>query len=157
MRYAGKIATALLLIVYVVAFVGFRLHECSLDHSVEVLPLLAGETCEEVHHHLCGDEAHCGHHHHHCAEDHHDDAEAAGQQIGEADCCSNSTHCLSDAQLVPGDGSDSAGVKCLPAAIEAATVSEAPALRVVFAGASVASLRSIQGRTMLALYSVRRV
>ena len=157
MKFAGKFATALLLLVYVAAFVGFRLHECSLDHTVEVLPLLAGETCEEVHHHLCGDEDHCGHHHHHCAEDHHEASDAAGLQISEADCCSNSMHCLSDAQLLPDDGSDFAGVKCLQAAPEVSIALETPAAEVVFAIASAAAARPLTGRTVLALYSVRRV
>jgi hypothetical protein len=157
MKFAGKIATVLLLLVYMTAFVGFRLHECALDHTVEVLPLLAGESCEEVHHHDCGDEARCGHHHHHCAEDHHQESTAADPQFSEADCCSNSLHCLSDAQLLRGVSDVSVAVKCLPAAPVAAIVCEAPSAPVVFAGASAPAMRSLKGRTMLALYSVRRV
>ena len=157
MKLSGKIATALLLMVYVVAFVGFRLHECSLDHSVEVL-LLADDSCKEVHHHNCSDDDHCGHHHHHCAEDHQGGAPEDGAvAVSEADCCENSVHCLSDAQLVPDDGGDDLALKCLPAAVFAATACDAQPAGPLFADVNSAAPRLMQGRTVLVLYSVRRV
>lgn len=156
MRIAGKIATALLLVVYVAAFAGFRLHECSVDHTVEVL-LLAGDTCEEVHHHNCDDASHCSHHHHHCAEEHEaQDAATDGLQLSEVDCCANSLHCLTDAQLAS-DGDDLTSVRYLALA----PVPVCPAAVEPFAAVSAPAPGSpkvpLPGRIVLALYSVRRV
>ena len=152
---AGKILAALLLVAYVWASFGFRLHECSLDHSVEVLSLLAGDTCEQVHHHHCSDAAHCGHHHHHCSEDHAFQQPSSGVQISEADCCTNSLHILSDEQIVTDDGgaADSvvfAALVPVPGYVAATPVQ----------GVSTASFAPCvpaqSGRSMLALYSVIR-
>lgn len=158
MKIAGRIAAALLLMAYIVAFVGFRLHECAVDRTVELLPLLAGESCEDVHHHHCSDAAHCGHHHHHCAEDHQGhDADTAPVQISEADCCTNSLHCISDAQIVSDSGNDIYGAKCLPmvqmSVMPAGPLPVAANRAPAFCGA----VSPLTGRTALALYSVRRV
>ena len=158
MRLPGKISTALLLLVYVAAFAGFRLHECSVDHSVEVL-VLAGDRCEDVHHHDCGDQEHCGHRHHHCAEDHEaQESAAAGAQLTEADCCSNSLHCVSDAQIASDGGSDSMAQKCLqPAMTEVPAWCYATPCGEASAPAYCQESLCTTGRTALALYSVRRV
>ncbi len=116
MKFIGKTATALLLMVYIAAFVGFRLHECAVDHTVEILGVLAGDACEEVHHHHCHDEAHCGHHHHHCQEDTAAVPEDGVVQIGEAGCCANYLYSISDAQIASGGADDFPSAKCLPAA-----------------------------------------
>ena len=152
---AGKILAALLLVAYVWASFGFRLHECSLDHSVEVLSPLAGDTCEQVHHHHCSDAAHCGHHHHHCIEDHDAQQPSAGVQISEADCCTNSLHILSDEQIVTDDGGVAFSV-VLAAFVPvpgyfAATPVQGMSL-VSFAPCALA----LPGRSMLTLYSVIR-
>ncbi|MBP5506000.1 MAG: hypothetical protein J6X89_07865 [Bacteroidales bacterium] len=156
MKLTGKISVALLLVVYIAAFMGFRLHECAVDHTVEVLGVLANDVCEQVHHHHCEDEAHCTHHHHHCIEEHESTSGEHGMQISEADCCSNSLHWLSEAQLVPGGGDDIA-VKCAPAPLMQAALCEAqPVVTYVQPDYCIAG-RAAAGRTALALYSVRRV
>jgi hypothetical protein len=152
---AGKILAALLLVAYVWALFGFRLHECSLDHSVEVLSLLAGDTCEEVHHHHCTDAAHCGHHHHHCSEDHDARQPSAGVQISEADCCTNSLHILSDEQIVTDDDGVAGSVASAAFVLAPGYIAAAPVQcvsRVSYAPCALAG----NGRTMLALYSVMR-
>lgn len=159
MRFFGKLATALLLLVYLGAFVGFRLHECSVDQTVEVLSLLAGESCEQVHHHHCSDGDNCGHHHHHCAEEH--DAQrhsGAGLQICEADCCANSVYCLSDSQIASEGGGDHAAVKCMPAVEAVVTACCAtPHLGEGFKQSYCVAHCPVSGSGVLALYSVRRV
>ena len=157
MRLFGKIATVLLLMVYIAAFVGFRLHECAVDHTVEVLSVLADDACEEVHHHHCHDEARCGHHHHHCHKDSVDIPEDGGAQIAEACCCVNSLYFISDAQLVPDGGVDFAPAKCLPAAY-----APVPSFISHLPGSSLSTsylgpCRSLKEGAVLALYSVRRV
>ena len=156
MKFAGKTATALLLVVYITAFAGFRLHECAVDHTVEILSVLEGDACEDVHHHHCHDEARCGHRHHHCEEDH-TAGEEGGVQIGEADCCSNSLHVLSEAQIVSDDGDESSAAKCLVQASAPVCVSavqhDSAGPTPVLSGA----FRALPGRTALVLYSVRRV
>ena len=152
---AGKILAALLLVAYVWASFGFRLHECSLDHSVEVLSLLAGDTCEQVHHHHCSDEAHCGHHHHHCIEDHDAQQPSSGVQISEADCCTNSLHILSDEQIITDDGGVSDSV-VLPALVQASGYVAATPVQGVSPVSFVPCALALPGRFMLALYSVIR-
>jgi len=157
MKFAGKISTALLLMVYIAAFAGFRLHECSVDHTVQILSVMADDACREVHHHHCSDGAHCGCHHHHCSEDHTAAPEADGVQIAEADCCANSLHCLTDAQL-SSDGSDeTVAVKSLPAAPAPLMVCAAEPTGRGSASASFCAGHALRGRAVLALYSVRRV
>ena len=158
MKVFGKIATALLLLVYVTAFAGFRLHECSVDRTVEVLPLLAGDTCEEVHHHHCSDAAHCGHHHHHCAEDHEaQDADATGLQLSEADCCANSVHYLSDAQINSDTNDDDVAQKCLTASFATVVCDTNVSMIEGFEPAFCQARCPVAGRNALVLYSVRRV
>ena len=152
---AGKILAALLLVAYVGASFGFRLHECSLDHTVEVLSLFAGDSCEQVHHHHCSDAAHCGHHHHHCSEDHAAHQPAAGVQIAEADCCTNSLHILSDEQIVTDDGGV---INCVvfAALVPVPGFMAATAVQGVSQAAFAPVAPAHNGRTMLALYSVIR-
>lgn len=157
MRLFGKIATVLLLMVYIAAFVGFRLHECAVDHTVEILGVLAGDACEEVHHHHCHDEAHCGHHHHHCHKDSVDIPEDGGAQIAEACCCVNSLYFISDAQIASDGGDDFAAAKCLPVAFAPVAVYAAHQPGCGFTPASYGDCRVLEGCTALALYSVRRV
>lgn len=152
---AGKILAALLLVAYVWTSFGFRLHECSLDHSVEVLSLLAGDTCEQVHHHHCSDAAHCGHHHHHCSEDHDFQQPTAGVQISEADCCTNSLHILSDEQIVTDDGGVAESVVFAAFVLAPGHIVVAPVQGVSPATFAPCFLAQT-GRSMLALYSVIR-
>ena len=152
---AGKILAALLLVAYVWASFGFRLHECSLDHSVEVLSLLAGDTCEQVHHHHCSDEAHCGHHHHHCIEDHDAQQPSSGVQISEADCCTNSLHILSDEQMVVDDG-DVAFSVVLAALVLSPGYFAATPVQGVPSASFAPRVLAQPSRFMLALYSVIR-
>ena len=151
---AGKLATALLLVVYVAAFMGFRLHECSVDHTVEVLSVLAGDHCEDVHHHHCSDQAHCGHHHHHCVEDHLAMEDTDGTlQISEADCCANSLFAISDAQIAQDDNDD---IQCPVAMVSVFLCSPQPLA--AFDSDITLSLSPFhEGRAKLALYSVIRV
>ena len=152
---AGKILAALLLVAYLWASFGFRLHECSMDHSVEVLSLLADDTCEQVHHHHCSDAAHCGHHHHHCSEDHDLKQPSAGVQISEADCCTNSLHILSDEQIVIDDGGVAFSVVLAAFVRVPGYVVATPVQGVSSASFSPCAL-ALPGRSMLALYSVIR-
>lgn len=152
---AGKILAALLLVAYVWASFGFRLHECSLDHSVEVLSPLAGNTCQQVHHHQCSDAAHCGHHHHHCSEDHDCQQPAAGVQISEADCCTNSLHTLSDEQIVTDDGGVAGSVVFAAFVLSPGYVAATPSPGVSQTSSASCAL-VLPGRSMLALYSVIR-
>ena len=158
MKVFGKISAAIVLMVYVAAFVGFRLHECSVDHTVKVL-LLAGDSCEEVHHHHCTDAASCGHHHHHCAEEHENqDAPESGLQLSETDCCANSLHCLSEAQLASDGSTDEFGQRDL--ALSSLVIAEC-CPSVVSGECSTISFCEarcpLPGHAVLALYSVRRV
>lgn len=157
MKLAGKISTALLLMVYIAAFAGFRLHECSVDHTVQILSVMADDACQEVHHHHCSDEGHCGHHHHHCPEEHTAAPEAGGVQISEADCCANSLYVLSDAQLASDGADDEAAVKSLPAAPVPLMVCAAEPSGCGSASTFFCAVHPLPGRTALALYSVRRV
>lgn len=157
MRLFGKTATALLLMVYIVAFVGFRLHECTVDHTVEILSVLADDACEEVHHHHCHDEAHCGHHHHHCEEDYATATEDGSVHIGQACCCANSLYCISDAQITSDGGDDFVSSKCLPVAFATVAVYAAHLPGSGFVPASYGDWRALKGCTALVLYSVRRV
>ena len=153
---AGKICTALLLSVYLVALCGFRLHECAMDHTAEVLTLLAGDSCAQVHHHHCEDESHCGHHHHHCSEDHNAPEHSTAPQISEAACCSNTLHILTDVQLGSEVDDDTISFQVSQLAscpIPVAVKVPDPAS---FAIASTPVSRALRGRTMLALYSVIR-
>ena len=157
MRFLGKTATALLLMVYIAAFVGFRLHECTVDHTVEILGVLADDACEEVHHHHCQDEANCGHHHHHC---HHEGAvpiEDGSVQISEACCCANSLYVISDAQITTDGGDDFAPAKCLPVAFAPAAAYVAVMSGCGFTHTHSDACRILKGCTALVLYSVRRV
>lgn len=157
MKLFGKTATALLLMVYIAAFVGFRLHECVVDHTVEVLSVLADDACEEVHHHHCHDEARCGHHHHHCQHDSIDTPDDGGQQISEACCCVNSLYFISDAQLAPDGGDDFAPAKCLPVASAPVPTFIAHLPGSGLGTSSLEPCRFLKRGVMLALYSVRRV
>ena len=159
MRLFGKYAAALVLLVYVAAFAGFRLHECFVDQTVEVLPLLAGDKCEEVHHHHCTDKRHCAQHHHHCAEEH-----TAGQtpddglQLSQADCCTNLLYCLSDVQIASDASDCDVVLRSLPGAPAASVdmdLSAQPAVSFVISYRE--APRPAAGRIVLALYSVRRV
>ena len=156
MRLAGKISTALLLMVYIAAFMGFRLHECSVDHTVQILSVMADDACQEVHHHHCSDAAHCGHHHHHCPEEHTAATEAAGVQIAEADCCANSLHCLTDAQLAS-DGDDEVAARYLPEATIPVCLNAGEPAAALSASAFCVRGCAANGRSVLALYSVIRV
>ena len=156
MKFAGKTATALLLVVYIMAFAGFRLHECTVDHTVEILSVLEGDACEDVHHHHCHDEARCGHRHHHCEEDH-TAGEGGGVQIGEADCCSNSLYVLSEAQIVSDDGDEASAAKCFDQASAPVCVSAVQPAAACAAPVILGTSRALPGRTALVLYSVRRV
>ena len=142
--------------VYIAAFAGFRLHECSVDHTVQILSVMADDACREVHHHHCSDEAHCGHHHHHCSEEHTAAPDAGGLQIAETDCCANSLYVLSDAQIVS-DGGDDAAVRSLQEAPAPVQLLSELSAGCGFAPASFCAVRPLPGRTALALYSVRRV
>ena len=157
MKLLGKTATALLLMVYIAAFVGFRLHECTVDHTVEILSVLADDDCEEVHHHHCHDEAHCGHHHHHCHQEDADAHEDGSVQIGQACCCANSLYFISDAQITSDGGDDFACSKCLPVAFAPVAVDAAHLSDCGFIRISYDDCRILKGCTALALYSVRRV
>ena len=157
MRLAGKISTALLLMVYIAAFAGFRLHECSVDHTVQILSVMADDACQEVHHHHCSDEGHCGHHHHHCPEEHAAAPEAGGVQIAEADCCANSLHVLTDAQLASDGDVDEVAVKGLQEATAPIYANAAEPASTLFASAFCTPVSTVPGRIVLVLYSVRRV
>ena len=78
-------------------------------------------------------------------------------QIGEAYCCSNSLHVLSEAQIVSDDGDESSAAKCLVQASAPVCVSavqhDSAGATPVLSGA----FRALPGRTALVLYSVRRV
>ena len=151
-KFAGNISVALLLAVYLAAFAGFKTHECSDDHSVELLSVLASDDCEQVHHHHCAGEEHCGSHHHHSR---HSQAEGQeGLQIAESDCCHNSVHALFSEQIT--DSDDVQQGLLAPAHSLDQPVIQAPA--VVFGRAQMASAAAFRpsGRAMLALYSVAR-
>ncbi len=157
MKTAGKIASILLLMVYIAASVGFRLHECTVDHTVEVLGVLEGEACEEVHHHICPPGDCCGHHHHHCEEDRPAAGQEGGVQIEEAGCCTNSLHVLSDARIASDGGDDLGGAKCFGAVFVSVPVSLSAKGGCGSACCICGTGGVLPGRTVLALYSVRRV
>ena len=151
-KFAGNISVALLLVVYLAAFAGFKIHECTCDHTVELLSMLADDDCEQVHHHHCEDPEHCEHHHHHS---HHSEAEEPeGLQISESDCCHNSVHILSSEQIT--DSDDAQDGFC------AAAFSLSQPVYSDFCesfGQVVINTTAVfrpSGRTMLALYSVAR-
>ena len=151
-KFASNISVALLLVVYLAAFAGFKIHECTDDHTVELLSVLADDTCEQVHHHHCADEEHCGHHHHHS---HHPlSEEPEGLQIAESDCCHNSVHALFSEQITSVDDLQQ-GLFTASHSIEL-PVFQAPA--VAFGSAQAVSAAALRpsGRTMLVLYSVAR-
>jgi len=143
--------------VYIAAFAGFRLHECSVDHTVQILSVMADDACQEVHHHHCSDEGHCGHHHHHCPEEHTAAPEAGGVQISEACCCANSLYFISDAQITSDGGNDFAAAKCLPVAFVPVAGYATQLSGSGFTPVSYSDCRVLKGCTALALYSVRRV
>ena len=151
-KFASDISVALLLAVYLAAFAGFKIHECSSDHTVELLSVLADDDCEQVHHHHCEDEAHCGHHHHHS---HHPLAEEpAGLQLCESDCCHNSVHVLSSEQITDGDDAQD-GLFAAPQSIWQPVYK---AVCIAFGRVTICNIAAVRpsGRTMLALYSVAR-
>lgn len=151
-KFASNISVALLLVVYLAAFAGFKIHECTDDHTVELLSVLADDTCEQVHHHHCVDEEHCGHHHHHS---HHPlSEEPEGLQIAESDCCHNSVHALFSEQITSVDD-------LLQGLFTASHSVEQPVFQasaVAFGRAQAVSAAALRpsGRTMLVLYSVAR-
>ena len=151
-KFAGNISVALLLAVYLAAFAGFKTHECSDDHSVELLSVLASGDCEQVHHHHCEGEEHCGCHHHHSR--HSQPEEPAGPQISESDCCHNSVHALFSEQISAGDDMQE-GLWTAPRGIDQ-PVFQAPGLVYGRVQPSDASALKSTGRAMLALYSVAR-
>ena len=151
-KFASNISVALLLVVYLAAFAGFKIHECTDDHTVELLSVLADDTCEQVHHHHCADEEHCGHHHHHS---HHPlSEEPEGLQIAESDCCHNSVHALFSEQITDGDDMQQ-GLFTASHSVEQ-PVFQAPAVAFGRAQAVSAAALRPSGRTMLVLYSVAR-
>lgn len=142
-KFAGNISVALLLVVYLAAFAGFKIHECTCDHSVELLSVLADDDCEQIHH---------DHHHHHS---HHSEAEEPeGLQISESDCCHNSVHILFSEQIT--DGDDARDGIC--AASQGIWQPAYKAVCVAFGRVALNHIASARpsGRTMLALYSVAR-
>lgn len=151
-KFASNISVALLLAVYLAAFAGFKIHECTDDHTVELLSVLADDNCEQVHHHHCADEQHCGHHHHHSS---HSEAEVPeGLQLSESDCCHNSVHALFSEQIT--DSDDVQQGLLAPAHSVEQPVFQVPS--VVFGRAQAASAAAPRpsGRALLVLYSVAR-
>ena len=143
---------ALLLAVYLAAAAGFKLHECSSDHTVELLSVLADDACEQVHHHHCDCGEHCGQHHHHSQRT--QSEEPDGLQLEESDCCHNSVHALFSEQITASDEAQYGLCEASQSIWQPAYLAVSTASGRVTPCYATAIRPS--GRTMLVLYSVAR-
>ena len=92
--------SALLISMYVISYMGFSVHKCTVENSCKAVIMLGDTSCSAFHHE-CGDHSECNdtdcpacHHHHSDGTD----AESAGVHIHTAPCCSTSIYLVTDSQ-----------------------------------------------------------
>lgn len=85
MKFSTYMASVLLIGVYVLSYVGFSVHKCSCEGSVQISILIGNSSCEDLHTHIPLSRGEF----HHCDE-HHDDG-----------CCSTEVLVLTSEQTNP--------------------------------------------------------
>ena len=84
-KFSTYMASVLLIGVYVLSYVGFSVHKCSCEGSVQISILVGNSSCEDLHTHIPLSRGEF----HHCDE-HHDDG-----------CCSTEVLVLTSEQTSP--------------------------------------------------------
>lgn len=60
------VASVLLIGVYLLSYIGFSIHSCSCEDSIQISVMIGNPSCEDLHTHIPvtkGDFHHCEHHH----------------------------------------------------------------------------------------------
>jgi len=94
-KFASKLLTMFMLVVYTLAFMGFTIHECHSNHTAGLVSVLVDGSCNEQH-------RDSGQHpeDHHCHTSGHDLLNhIQGPLISTGECCNNVLHVLSGEQL----------------------------------------------------------
>ncbi|MCF0177989.1 MAG: hypothetical protein HUJ90_05120 [Bacteroidales bacterium] len=108
MAFFHKVFAFLLLFVYVTAYAGVGVHECSVEHCSSLcFNASDSDSCQEMHehhHHHDGDEHHHHtHQHHHHHDHHHCHGNCNGVHISQDGCCSTTLYVVTSSQCVDSD------------------------------------------------------